>query len=90
MKNGRKTWYPWGQKAIFFVQRKPFSDPQPLKQLVNRHGLRLAMLSDGKVKGDQIQQIYTEGNFRYGLLAALTFGPIFESHFSSLVGNESK
>ena len=30
-KNGKKTWYPWGQKAIQFVSRKPYAEPHPLR-----------------------------------------------------------
>ena len=50
-KNGRKTWYPWGQKAIRFVARKPSPEPHPVKQLTNRHGMTLLILNDGTVKG---------------------------------------
>ena len=57
MKNGRRTFYPWGQKAILFVQRRPFSDPFPLKQIVNRHGFKLAILADGKVKGERSESL---------------------------------
>jgi len=31
-KNGQSTWYPWGQKAIQFVARKPYATPHPLRQ----------------------------------------------------------
>ena len=30
-KSGRKTWYPWGQKAIQFVARKAYDEPHPLR-----------------------------------------------------------
>ena len=30
-KSGRKTWYPWGQKAIQFVPRKAYDEPHPLR-----------------------------------------------------------
>lgn len=30
-KNANKTWYPWGQKAIQFVSRKPYDEPHPLR-----------------------------------------------------------
>ena len=50
-KNGRKTWYPWGQKAIRFVARKPSPEPHPVKQLTNRHGMTLLILNDGTIKG---------------------------------------
>ena len=30
-KNGSKTWYPWGQKAIQFVSRKAYDEPHPLR-----------------------------------------------------------
>ena len=30
-KNGKKTWYPWGQKAIQFVARKAYDEPHPLR-----------------------------------------------------------
>ncbi len=51
-KNGRLTWYPWGQKAVFFVPRRAFAEHHPLKQLVNRHGFALVILDDGTVKGE--------------------------------------
>ena len=50
-KNGRKTWYPWGQKAIRFVARKPSPEPHPVKQLTNRHGMTLIILNNRSVKG---------------------------------------
>ena len=25
-KNGSRTWYPWGQKAVLFLSRKPYVD----------------------------------------------------------------
>ena len=55
-KNGRKTWYPWGQKAIRFAARKPFPEPHPIKQITNRHGLTLIILNDGTIRGS-VQQI---------------------------------
>ena len=33
-KNGRKTWYPWGQKAIQFVPRRAYDDPHPLRYVI--------------------------------------------------------
>ena len=30
-KNGKKTFYPWGQKAIQFVSRKAYDEPHPLR-----------------------------------------------------------
>ena len=51
VKNGRKTWQPWGQKAILFVSRRAFAKAHPLKQIVNRHGFQLAIAADGKVRG---------------------------------------
>ena len=30
-KSGRKTWHPWGQKAIQFVPRKAYDEPHPLR-----------------------------------------------------------
>ena len=56
-KNGRKTWYPWGQKAIRFVARKPYQQPHPIKQITNRHGLTLVILNDGSIKGNSIKYI---------------------------------
>ena len=50
-KNGRRTWYPWGQKAIRFVARRPYPQPHPLKQITNRHGLTLTLMADGSVRG---------------------------------------
>ena len=50
-KNGKKTFYPWGQKAILFVPRKPFVEDQPLKILRNRHEFSLIIEDDGKVRG---------------------------------------
>ena len=50
-KNGNLTWYPWGQKAIQFVARKPYATPHPLRQLQNRHGLTMVITDDGTVKG---------------------------------------
>ena len=50
-KNGRLTWYPWGQKAIQFVARKPYATPHPLRLLQNRHGLTLVINEDSSVKG---------------------------------------
>lgn len=32
-KNGNKTWYPWGQKAIQFVARKAYDEPHPLRYM---------------------------------------------------------
>ena len=30
-KNGKKTVYPWGQKAIQFVSRRAYDEPHPLR-----------------------------------------------------------
>jgi fibroblast growth factor 1 len=30
-KNGKRTFYPWGQKAIQFVSRKAYAEPHPLR-----------------------------------------------------------
>ena len=51
-KNGRKTWYPWGQNAIRFIARTPYAQPHPIKQLTNRRGLTLIIRNDGFVKGN--------------------------------------
>ena len=51
-----KTWYPWGQKAIKFVARRPYAQPHPLMQITNRHGKTLILLSDGTVKGIVIKE----------------------------------
>lgn len=56
-KNGEKTWYPWGQKAVLFVHRKPFMEIHPLKQLRNRHGFTLTISVDGKVKGREVMEV---------------------------------
>ena len=57
VKSGRKTAFPWGQKAILFIHRKPYREHHPLKQLRNRLGFTLAIMSDGKVKGMMTQSI---------------------------------
>jgi len=50
-KNGKKTFYPWGQKAIQFVSRKAYDEPHPLRQIKNRHGQTLAIMNNGEVRG---------------------------------------
>lgn len=51
IKPGKKTFYPWGQHAIKFLHRKPYAEPHPLKQLENKHGMRLIIIPDGNIKG---------------------------------------
>lgn len=57
-KSGRKTWHPWGQKAIQFVARRPYAEPHPLRQIENRHNMTLLVMEDGTVKGLSDQDQY--------------------------------
>ncbi len=50
-KNGTLTAYPWGQKAVSFVSRRPYAEHHPVRQLQNRHGFKLAVRADGKGAG---------------------------------------
>ena len=58
VKPGKKTFYPWGQQAIKFLHRGPYADPHPLKQLQNKHGMKLVIEKDGNVKGNIIDVKY--------------------------------
>lgn len=58
-KNGKKTWYPWGQNAIQFVARKPYDEPHPLRYKMKKlFGGPFSLL----IKSFLLKQRYRDGN----------------------------